>query len=76
MSHAESESVTAETLIQDFVKSGRTGRRNAMPDILDEGKVNLSTADLPGGLDGLDLSSGQSHSSSDSKNKATDTVKS
>ncbi|CAG0890480.1 unnamed protein product [Darwinula stevensoni] len=37
----------------DFLNSGRTGRRNAMPDILDEKQVGVTTADLPDKLVGL-----------------------
>ncbi|XP_067014385.1 cAMP-dependent protein kinase inhibitor alpha [Anabrus simplex] len=32
--------------VQDFLSSGRTGRRNALPDILGE-HANTSTAELP-----------------------------
>ena len=41
--------------VSDFIASGRTGRRNALPDILD-GK-DVSTADLPDAL--LKLSCGE-----------------
>ncbi|KAH9383674.1 uncharacterized protein LOC144153913 [Haemaphysalis longicornis] len=30
-----------------FLQTGRTGRRNALPDILEEGATNVSTASLP-----------------------------
>ena len=37
--------------VTEFIASGRTGRRNALPDIL--GGKDVSTADLPDALDKL-----------------------
>lgn len=39
-----------------FLNSGRTGRRNALPDILDEQFTATTTADLPHELDKLSCS--------------------
>ncbi len=33
--------------LEDFIASGRTGRRNALPDILDNKNAATNTADLP-----------------------------
>ena len=44
---------------EDFLNSGRTGRRNAMPDIMDEKQVGVTTADLPEKLTGLSTESTQ-----------------
>ena len=33
--------------VDDFIASGRVGRRNALPDILDEKHAETSTASLP-----------------------------
>lgn len=36
-----------KNLLDDFVASGRTGRRNALPDILDEKNATVTTGELP-----------------------------
>lgn len=33
--------------IDDFLNTGRTGRRNAVPDIIEDTSAKVSTADLP-----------------------------
>lgn len=43
----------------EFIASGRTGRRNAMPDILNE-HAATTTADLPEALEKLSCSGGSS----------------
>jgi len=53
--------------IQSFVRTGRTGRRNAMPDVLSEKHANVSTAGLAEVLDSINFgasTSGQSCQSS------------
>lgn len=39
-----------------FLQTGRTGRRNALPDILEEGATNVSTASLPCSFEKLSCS--------------------
>ena len=49
--------------VQDFVRTGRTGRRNAMPDVLSEKHGQVTTAGLAEVLDTLNFgasTSGQS----------------
>ena len=36
-----------EMVVDDFVRTGRTGRRNALPDVFAVGHVNVTTAGLP-----------------------------
>lgn len=50
------ETPTAIDLLDDFVASGRTGRRNALPDILDEKHATVSTGELPFGMEKLKCS--------------------
>src|SRR3989442_888764 len=42
--------------IGDFLQTGRTGRRNALPDILDEKTGHASTAELPCQMEKLSCS--------------------
>ncbi|XP_049887911.1 uncharacterized protein LOC126382170 isoform X2 [Pectinophora gossypiella] len=42
-----------EELPKEFVEGGRTGRRNAMPDILHPPEAHTTTADLPARLQQL-----------------------
>lgn len=42
----------------DFYNTGRVGRRNALPDILNHQHVNTSTADLPSRLSALTTKEG------------------
>lgn len=42
--------------LQDFIASGRTGRRNAVPDIIHDGLAKVSTSDLPYELEKLKCS--------------------
>lgn len=46
-------------IVDEFLNSGRTGRRNAMGDILDENSAYLSTADLPDQLSSLSFGAGK-----------------
>jgi hypothetical protein len=39
--------VECSAVLEDFVNTGRTGRRNAVPDILDEKTASVSTGGLP-----------------------------
>ena len=57
--------------IQNFISTGRTGRRNAMPDVLSEKHGQVSTAGIAEVLDSLNFgpsTSGQSCQSSNSSN--------
>lgn len=45
--------------VDDFVRTGRTGRRNAMPDILAAEHLQVSTAGLPEVLNKFSLTSTQ-----------------
>ncbi|KAK7790762.1 hypothetical protein R5R35_007467 [Gryllus longicercus] len=54
--------------VQDFLSSGRTGRRNAMPDILGE-HASTSTAELPARLQQLNTTT--AGVSGDASNAAT-----
>lgn len=38
---------SGEEVPKEFLETGRTGRRNAMPDILQPAGASLTTADLP-----------------------------
>lgn len=57
-SGAGSDAVTPDCPVahaKDFLASGRTGRRNALPDILSEHAL-VTSSDLPGRLQGLTTS--------------------
>ena len=45
--------VAENTLVKKFSSTGRTGRRNALPDVLDEKYSGTSTSGLPSELDQL-----------------------
>lgn len=45
-----------EEVPKEFLETGRTGRRNAMPDILHPQGAEVTTADLPARLESLDTS--------------------
>lgn len=45
---------------EEFLSTGRTGRRNALGDILDQNSAFLSTADLPDQLQALSFESSPS----------------
>ena len=47
--------VAENVLLEKFSSSGRTGRRNALPDVMDKKYVGTSVANLPGQLDQLHL---------------------
>lgn len=42
--------------LEEFIATGRTGRRNAMPDILDSQKAAVSTGGLPFDMEKLNCS--------------------
>lgn len=44
------------TSMEDFLSTGRTGRRNAMPDILDEQKAAVGTGSLQFDMEKLNCS--------------------
>lgn len=46
----------SEEVPKEFLETGRTGRRNAMPDILHPPDAQLTTADLPARLQQLGTS--------------------
>ncbi|KAH9530114.1 uncharacterized protein LOC124491357 [Dermatophagoides farinae] len=46
--------------VDEFLNTGRTGRRNALGDILDENSAYLTTAELPDQLSSLSFESDQS----------------
>ncbi|VDI26489.1 cAMP-dependent protein kinase inhibitor beta-like isoform X3 [Mytilus galloprovincialis] len=48
--------VECSVVLEDFVNSGRTGRRNAVPDILDEKAAAVSTGGLPFDMEKLNCS--------------------
>ncbi|KAF7493638.1 hypothetical protein SSS_04321 [Sarcoptes scabiei] len=50
-------------IVDEFLNTGRTGRRNALGDILDENTAHLSTSALPDQLSSLTFSNDQSTSS-------------
>lgn len=54
-----------------FLQTGRTGRRNALPDIMDQ-NATVSTASLPGSLEKLSCSDVQSKSGSTNEDSRED----
>jgi hypothetical protein len=44
-----------DVVVHDFVRTGRTGRRNAMPDVLSEKHAQVSTAGLAEVLDSMNF---------------------
>ena len=46
-----------EVVVDDFVRTGRTGRRNALPDVFAVGHANVTTAGLPEVLENFSISS-------------------
>ena len=52
--------------LEDFLNTGRTGRRNAVPDLVDDRNAAVTTADLPGALEKLSCGEGTSSASSSS----------
>lgn len=70
---AEQSPDSTRDVTQDFLTTGRVGRRNALPDILEDHAL-VSTSDLPDRLQGLSTqdepessSSANQHTQSDSK---------
>ncbi|XP_063223532.1 uncharacterized protein LOC134531674 isoform X1 [Bacillus rossius redtenbacheri] len=62
---------TSHDPVQDFLTSGRTGRRNALPDILGE-HAATSTADLPVCIQQLSTADASSSGASTSSSTASD----
>lgn len=52
---AECPSGDCGVTINDFVRTGRTGRRNALPDVFSLNHANVSTAGLPEVLENFTL---------------------
>lgn len=46
---------TSGLSVDDFLSTGRTGRRNALPDILEQKSSHTNTADLPNQLQKLNF---------------------
>lgn len=46
-----------EMAVDNFIRTGRTGRRNALPDVFAVGHANVSTAGLPEVLENFTISS-------------------
>ena len=44
-------------VVDDFVRTGRTGRRNALPDVFAVGHANVTTAGLPEVLENFSIGS-------------------
>ena len=59
MSNAKENSMPEEVIVSAFVNSGRTGRRNAMGDILEDGETCANTSDLPDQLDAMNIKAAQ-----------------
>ncbi|KAK3576920.1 hypothetical protein CHS0354_017598 [Potamilus streckersoni] len=53
-----------QQLLQDFLATGRTGRRNALPDILDEQKASINTGSLAFDMNKLSCSDDKGNTSS------------
>ncbi|XP_003738265.1 cAMP-dependent protein kinase inhibitor beta [Galendromus occidentalis] len=58
-----------EDTVEGFLNSGRTGRRNALPDILDEQYAATGTGDLPMDMERLSCTDQAGTSSSTDKNQ-------
>ena len=61
MSNAKENSMPEEVIVDAFVSSGRTGRRNAMGDILEDGQTCADTSGLPGQLDAMSMQTTQTN---------------
>ena len=57
MSSATESTGPDKVIVDAFVNTGRTGRRNAMGDILEDGETCANTSELPTQLDGMNLRS-------------------
>ncbi|CAH0698733.1 unnamed protein product [Spodoptera exigua] len=55
---------------KEFLETGRTGRRNAMPDILHPQNAEASTADLPSRLQQLTAADAETQSSTSTASPA------
>lgn len=58
----------------EFLQTGRTGRRNALPDILDKDKATVGMGELPSDLDKLSCSDASQAGASTSDVVAADAV--
>ncbi|KPJ17823.1 hypothetical protein RR48_06629 [Papilio machaon] len=58
----------SEEVPREFLETGRTGRRNAMPDILHPQGAEMTTADLPSRLQQLATTDAEHPQPSTSKN--------
>ena len=54
---AECDTTDCGAAIDDFVRTGRTGRRNALPDVLARGQTTVTTAGLPEVLENFSIGS-------------------
>lgn len=61
MSNATEKTGSEDIVVSAFVNTGRTGRRNAMGDILEDGETCANTSELPKELDSLSLRSSQTN---------------
>lgn len=52
---AECAAADCGVTVDDFVRTGRTGRRNALPDVFSLGHANVTTAGLPEVLENFSL---------------------
>ncbi len=52
----EVENQATSPAFDDFLQTGRTGRRNALPDIHDDDNASINTASLPDSLQKLSCS--------------------
>ena len=59
MAETSGASTSTVVVVDEFLSTGRTGRRNALGDILDEKTAFLSTADLPDQLSALSFGAGK-----------------
>ncbi|KAL4218112.1 hypothetical protein ACF0H5_022848 [Mactra antiquata] len=57
--------------VEDFIATGRTGRRNAMPDILDSQVAGVSTGGLAEGMQKLNCSDGSKGAEGTSSTQST-----
>lgn len=60
----ESADMDVSVSVEDFLASGRTGRRNAMPDILNAQHAGVGTGGLAEGMEKLNCSANDSNSDS------------
>ena len=61
MSNAKEKSMPEEVIVSAFVNTGRTGRRNAMGDILEDGETCADTSELPSQLNAMNMQTTQTN---------------